>query len=151
MVTQGYIRSDQHGVTLIELMVGAVVASIVIAAGFAVLTSSSKALTTNEQTIETQQNVRVAMEFLFQDIRQAGFGMNGPVGNCSTAIVPADNNTAGPDRGPDRISLVVPVGTLATLLNQYPVTVTVSWTGAAGDTKVARPKQVVLTTTVSPE
>ena len=45
----------------------------------------------------------------------------------------------------------VPVGTLATLLNQYPVTVTVSWTGAAGDTKVARPKQVVLTTTVSPE
>ena len=44
-----------------------------------------------------------------------------------------------------------PVGTLATLLNQYPVTVTVSWTGATGDTKVARPKQVVLTTTVSPE
>jgi type IV pilus assembly protein PilV len=43
------------------------------------------------------------------------------------------------------------VGALATLLNQYPVTVTVSWTGAAGDTKVARPKQVVLTTTVSPE
>ena len=46
---------------------------------------------------------------------------------------------------------VTPVGTLATLLNQYPVTVTVSWTGAAGVTKVARPKQVVLTTTVSPE
>ena len=110
MVTQGNIRGGQHGVTLIELMVGAVVATIVIAAGFAVLTSSSKALTTNEQTIETQQNVRVAMEFLFRDIRQAGFGMNGPVGNCSTAIVPADNNTAGPDRGPDRISLVLPVG-----------------------------------------
>ena len=33
---------------------------------------------------------------------------------------------------------VAPVGTLATLLNQYPVTVTVSWTGASGDTKVAR-------------
>ena len=43
------------------------------------------------------------------------------------------------------------VGALATLLNQYPVTVTVSWTGAAGVTKVARAKQVVLTTTVSPE
>lgn len=112
MVTQGNIRGGQHGVTLIELMVGAVVAVIVIAAGFAVLTSSSKALTTNEQTIETQQNVRVAMEFLFRDIRQAGFGMNGPVGNCSTAIVPADNNPlgAGADVGPDRISLVLPVG-----------------------------------------
>ena len=44
-----------------------------------------------------------------------------------------------------------PAGILGTLLNQYPVTVTVSWTGAAGVTKVARPKQVVLTTTVSPE
>jgi len=43
------------------------------------------------------------------------------------------------------------VGTLATLLNQYPVTVTVSWTGAAGETKGSRPKQVVLTTTISPE
>ena len=44
-----------------------------------------------------------------------------------------------------------PVGALATLLNQYPVTVTVSWTGAAGETKTARAKQVVLTTTISPE
>ncbi len=109
MVTQGNILSNQRGMTLIELMVGAVVATTVIAAGFAVLTSSSKALTTNEQTIETQQNVRVAMEFLYRDIRQAGFGMNGPVGNCPTAIVPADNNPAGTDKGPDRISLVVPV------------------------------------------
>jgi len=110
MVVKGNIRGGQQGVTLVELMIGAVVATTIIAAGYAVLTSSSKALTTNEQTVETQQNVRMAMEFLFRDIRQAGFGMNGPVGNCSTAIVPADNNTTGPDRGSDRISLVVPVG-----------------------------------------
>ena len=90
MVTQGNIRGGQQGVTLVELLVGVVVAATIIAAGFAVLTSSSKALTTNEQTVETQQNVRLAMEFLFRDIRQAGFGMNGPVGNCPTAIVPAD-------------------------------------------------------------
>ena len=80
MVTQGNIRGGQQGVTLVELMIGAVVAAIIIAAGYAVLTSSSKALTTNEQTVETQQNVRVAMEFLFRDIRQAGFGMNGRLG-----------------------------------------------------------------------
>jgi type IV pilus assembly protein PilW len=110
MVTRGNIRGGQHGVTLIELMIGALVATIIIGAGYAVLISSSKALTTNEQTVETQQNVRVAMEFLFRDIREAGFGMNGPVGNCPTAIVPADNNTAGTDKGPDRISLVLPVG-----------------------------------------
>jgi len=110
MVTQANIRSGQQGVTLIELMIGALVATTIIAAGYAVLTSSSKAMTTNEQTVETQQNVRVAMEFLYRDIRQAGFGMIGPVGNCPTAIVPADHTPAGPDRGPDRISLVAPVG-----------------------------------------
>ena len=53
-------------------------------------------------------------------------------------------------RGVVTVSLLL-VGPLATLLNQYPVTVTVSWTGAAGNTKVARAKQVVLTTTISPE
>jgi len=74
MVTQANIRSGQQGVTLIELMIGALVATTIIAAGYAVLTSSSKAMTTNEQTVETQQNVRVAMEFLYRDIRQAGFG-----------------------------------------------------------------------------
>ena len=110
MVTQANIRSGQQGVTLIELMIGALVATTIIAAGYAVLTSSSKAMTTNEQTVETQQNVRVAMEFLYRDIRQAGFGMIGPVGNCPTAIVPADHTPAGPDRGPDRISLVAPAG-----------------------------------------
>lgn len=110
MIAQENIRGGQQGVTLIELMIGAVVATTIIAAGYAVLTSSSKALTTNEQTVETQQNVRVAMEFLYRDIRQAGFGMIGPVGNCSTAIVPADHTPTGPDRGPDRISLVAPVG-----------------------------------------
>jgi len=46
---------------------------------------------------------------------------------------------------------VTPAGTLNTLLNADPVTVTISWTGATGETKVARPKQVTLTTTVSPE
>ncbi len=100
----------QRGWTLIELMVGVMLTAIVIAAGYAVLASSEKSVTANQQTVETQQNVRMAMDFLFQDLRQAGFGMTGPVGACPTAIVPADNNPAGPDRGPDRISLVVPIG-----------------------------------------
>jgi type IV pilus assembly protein PilW len=106
---------QQGGWTLIELMVGVLVTAIVVAAGYAVLASSAKSVTANQQTVETQQNVRMAMDLLSQDIRQAGFGMIGQVGNCAiggipSAIVPADNNPAGPDRGPDRISLVVPVG-----------------------------------------
>ena len=49
------------------------------------------------------------------------------------------------------ITAIAPALALETLLNQYRVTVTVSWTGAAGVTKVARAKQVVLATMVSPE
>jgi hypothetical protein len=49
------------------------------------------------------------------------------------------------------ITVLAPAGILATLLNQYAVTATVSWTGKAGETKAARPKQVVLTTTISPD
>lgn len=91
-------------------MVGVVVTAMVVGAGYAVLTSSEKAVTANQQIVETQQNVRMAMDSLFRDIRQAGFGMNGPVGLCPIAIVPADNRVEGPDRGPDRLSLVAPVG-----------------------------------------
>jgi type IV pilus assembly protein PilV len=44
-----------------------------------------------------------------------------------------------------------PSGTLGTLLNQYPITVAVSWTGATGSTKAARPKRVVIPATIAPE
>jgi type IV pilus assembly protein PilW len=112
-----------------------------------VLTSSSKALTTNEQTIETQQNVRMAMEFLFRDIRQAGFGMNGSVGNCSTAIVPADNTPTGPDRGPDRISMVVPVGNPVGTATDPPWILNSDTT--AGFNLLALPSAVVVTNMAS--
>ena len=44
-----------------------------------------------------------------------------------------------------------PVGVLDTLLNQYPVAVTISWTGAAGESKAARLKRITLTTIIAPE
>ena len=44
-----------------------------------------------------------------------------------------------------------PVGPLDTLLNQYPVVVEIFWTGAAGESKAARPKRIALTTIIAPE
>ena len=102
--------NNQDGVTLLELMVAGFITIGVAAAGFAVVTATERAHTSSGQTVESQQNARVALEMMSQDIRQAGFGMVGPVGNCNTAIVPGDHTIAGPDRGPDRISLVVPTG-----------------------------------------
>ncbi len=96
--------------TLLEVTFAGLIATGILASGFMIVTSAEKASTTSGQTAETQQNVRIAMDMLTMDIKQAGFGMTGQVGNCQTAIVPQDQTIGGPDTGPDRISLVVPVG-----------------------------------------
>ena len=121
--TQGglrLLRGTDQGFSLLELMVGLVVAFIVIIAGYTVLTGASKSTRANEQTVDTQQNARIAMEVITQDLKMAGFGMIGPVGGCAAAIVPNDNVSGGAltainDTGPDGISLVIPTlsGTLS--------------------------------------
>lgn len=110
----------QRGVTLLELMIGLAIAMVVTAGGFAILTSTERSTRTNDQVIETQQNVRIAMDLLSRDVKTAGFGMTGALAdnNCkvgrvasgaAAAIVPWDHTPTGPDRGPDEISMVVPV------------------------------------------
>ncbi len=105
---------DDRGLTLIELMIGVIITSLIVAGGMAILTASDKATRTNDETVDTQQNVRTAMEFLSRDLKQAGFGPfdpgQGAIGGCTNAIMPKDNVPTGADKGPDRISLVVPVG-----------------------------------------
>jgi type IV pilus assembly protein PilW len=101
----------EQGMTLIELMVGIVVALVVVVAGFTILTTSQKSTQANDQTVETQQNVRIAMDLLSRDIKHAGFGLTGPVGACATAIVPLDHTPTGADAGPDSVRLLVPIGT----------------------------------------
>lgn len=103
------------GHSLVELVVGIVIAMAAVAAGYAAMSSSQKAATVNDQTVQMQQSGQIAMQLLVQDLRTAGFGVNGAVGSCPQAIVPADNTPGGNDTGPDRVSLVVPValGSLA--------------------------------------
>ena len=119
----------ERGFTLVELMIAIVISSVIVAGGYTILTTTHKATISNERAIGTQQNVRVAMELIARDIKQAGFGMpvapntpvGGTAGNCATgaagttaaAIRPVDNNSAIPltavnDTGADTISLVVP-------------------------------------------
>jgi type IV pilus assembly protein PilW len=116
----------ERGFTLIELMISIVISSVIVAAGYTVLTTTHRATISNERAVGTQQNIRVAMELIARDIKQAGFGMpvapntpvGGTAGNCapggtSAAIRPVDNNSAIPltavnDTGADTISLVVP-------------------------------------------
>ncbi|MDH4187845.1 MAG: prepilin-type N-terminal cleavage/methylation domain-containing protein, partial [Nitrospira sp.] len=99
----------EAGFTLLELMIGMAIAAIIVAAGFTILTTTSKSLTVNEQTGDMQQNVRLAMELLTRDIKRAGFGAPGvPIGACVNGIVPGDQNATGADTGPDSVQLLVP-------------------------------------------
>jgi type IV pilus assembly protein PilW len=113
-----HLGGIEAGFTLIEVLIGLAVALVVTVAGYTVLVTADKSTRANEQAVETQQNARVAMEVLAQDIKMAGFGMIGPVGACTNAVVPSDQTPGGAlgainDTGPDSLSLVIPslVGT----------------------------------------
>jgi type IV pilus assembly protein PilW len=116
----------ERGFTLVELMIALAITTVIVAAGYTILTTTHRAAISNERAVGTQQNVRVAMELIAKDIKQAGFGMplspnlpvGGVAGNCApaattAAITPVDNNSAIPltavnDTGADRISVIVP-------------------------------------------
>ena len=142
---------EQRGFTMIELLVGITIAAIVSAAAFTALTSSSKATRANDQTAQTQQSARVAMELLSHDIKMAGYGTGGPINNCGTAIVPSDNNVAGNDTGPDSISLIVPtaVGTTTAPVSGPITAITLSTTGGLVPTSPISIGGVVTTTVAS--
>ena len=111
--------SRECGFTLVELMIGMAVAIIVMAAAFTILTTTSKSLQANERIVDTQHNLRVAMEMLVRDLKLAGFGNPGvPIGNCANPIVPADQTPTGVDSGADSVQLLVPT-TRATGTNRW--------------------------------
>jgi type IV pilus assembly protein PilW len=122
------IWQAEKGVTLIELMAAVVVTTVVAAAAMTILVTSNKATQVNEQVADTQQNVRLAMDLISQDIKLAGFNMSNPVGACivtvgvvpmAAPIVPGDNVPGGAvgvinDTGPDTVRLMVPSMTAGT-------------------------------------
>ena len=122
--------TEQAGFTLVELMVGMIVAAVIVAAGFTILTTTNKSLQANEQIVDMQQNVRMAMEMLTRDIKSAGFGSPGvAIGNCTNAIVPGDQNPFGIDTGPDSLQLLVPV-TRASGTNRWTLSAPTASSGA---------------------
>ena len=106
--------SHDGGFTLIELMIALIISVVVITAGFTILTSTSRAVRANDISADVQQNVRVAMELIARDVKLAGFGTSGAVGNCSLALKPTDATATGPDSGSDSMDLLVPTTSMNT-------------------------------------
>ena len=64
---------NKKGVSLIELLVALAICGIVIAGAYRFFITQTKAYSVQEQVIEAQQNVRLAMEILLKDLRMAGY------------------------------------------------------------------------------
>ena len=128
-------RNGERGMTLTELMVGLVMGMIIIAGIYSVLYTSQQANAITEQTVELQQNGRVAMELISQDLKVAGFGTTTGISGstCTSPVTPADQTSTGKDTGPDSISLVVPylVGTVLTAVTGSAATNTVQLNSGA--------------------
>ena len=70
----GDVMARNKGLTLIELLIGVVLSSIVVLALYETLTSQHRTYMVQDDVSEMQQNLRVAMERMARTIRMAGFG-----------------------------------------------------------------------------
>lgn len=79
MVTPPRSRNAQAGLTLVELMVTLVVASLVAASTFSFFAGQQRVYETQTKILNVQQNLWAAMETLTRHIRASGTGMIGCV------------------------------------------------------------------------
>jgi prepilin-type N-terminal cleavage/methylation domain-containing protein len=69
------VESREKGFSLIELMVAMVVTLIISGAVFQLVTAGQSAFKKEPAVADRQQNIRMAMDILSQDLFQAGYGM----------------------------------------------------------------------------
>ncbi len=69
----------EHGFSLIELLMVVAMLGIVMGAMYSIYTSHQRNAYTSDETVEVQQNLRIAMDSISRDIRIAGFLL--PTGN----------------------------------------------------------------------
>lgn len=99
------------GITLIELLIALVISSILLGALYQTFIRQQKTYAIQEQVVETQQNVRVAIDRMSRELRMAGYGgkiltvfVN--VNGFSNIITPVDNaNNIG--NNDDKITIIL--------------------------------------------
>jgi len=63
----------KRGFSLVELLVALTICGIVVAGSYRFFITQTRAYAVQDQAIEAQQNVRLAMEILLRDLRMAGY------------------------------------------------------------------------------
>ena len=82
---------NQRGVTLIELLVALVITSFLMAGVYQVVVRQGRVYSAQEQVVDVQQSVRVAMDHMVRDIRMAGYDND----SSTSRIVIPDPVTTG--------------------------------------------------------
>lgn len=77
-MSKPYIHNSSKGFTFIELLVGMLVASIVVSMGFSALVYNRKLYLEDEARNTVNQNLRIAMDLVGTDIKQAGERLTDP-------------------------------------------------------------------------
>lgn len=96
-----------RGFTLVELMVAIVVGGILLAAAYEFLVSQNRVYEVQGQSIDMQQNVRAALDFMNRELRNAGYGVAVDFGPDIFALtVNNDTADANIDNGTDSITFV---------------------------------------------
>jgi type IV pilus assembly protein PilW len=103
MDTKAPGRKCEAGFTLTELLVAMAMAIIVGMAGYVVFQTSNRSSVAQTSVSDAQQNGRVAMDRIAQDIRSAGFGMPNPpfsltiASQTFTSPMALSNSASAPD------------------------------------------------------
>lgn len=92
-----FLFKKKRGVTLIELLIALVMSGILIAALYRVFISQQKIYTVQDQVVDIQQNLRIAIDQMTREIRMAGYGGNiletfGNVNGFNHLITPSENS-----------------------------------------------------------
>ena len=99
------------GMTLIELLIALAVGAILMAGLYRTLIGQHKTYTVQEQVVDTQQNVRAAIDRMTTEIRMAGYrkevlASTGNVGGFTEVINPG-NNADNIGKNDDQITVII--------------------------------------------
>jgi type IV pilus assembly protein PilW len=84
------LRRNKSGFTMVELLVALCLSSIVAMAIYKSFGAQQKVYNVQDQSVEMQQNVRIALDLMVKEIRMAGCD---PLGSSGATIVSATSNS----------------------------------------------------------
>jgi prepilin-type N-terminal cleavage/methylation domain-containing protein len=116
------------GLTLIELLISMAISAILIAAIYRTFISQQKTYTVQEQVVDMQQNVRVAINRMMREIRMAGFGNVSSVlpiisidGTFNNIINPSNGKNNIKDQYDDQITIIGAFEKVSTLATEHAI------------------------------